>query len=163
MTDYIEREALMRQIKEIHCAECDSYHGVRCRACWVDDTLDYIDSEPAADVEPVRHGRWELTVHSFYFDTFDESCELCVYIVANCSECSGNHPNSYQVFSKTIYAPEDAGDDFRWRQATRNKADNVGGVALSCVRWCCWNGGKNAQVRTSAESARFLPRLRTED
>ena len=58
MAEYIEREALMRRIKEIHCAECDSYHGVRCRACWVDDTLDYIDSEPAADVAPVVHGRW---------------------------------------------------------------------------------------------------------
>lgn len=57
MDEYIEREALMRRIKEIHCAECDSYHGVRCRACWVDDTLGYIDSEPAADVAPVRHGR----------------------------------------------------------------------------------------------------------
>ena len=59
MAEYIEREALMRRIKEIHCAECDSYHGVRCRACWVDDTLDYIDCEPAADVAPVRHGRWK--------------------------------------------------------------------------------------------------------
>ena len=49
MDEYIERGTLMRRIKEIHCAECDSYHGVRCRACWVDDTLDYIDSEPAAD------------------------------------------------------------------------------------------------------------------
>ena len=61
MDEYIERDALMRRIKEIHCAECDSYHGVRCRACWVDDTLDYIDSEPAADVAPARHGRWERT------------------------------------------------------------------------------------------------------
>ena len=59
MAEYIDRDALMRRIKEIHCAECDSYHGVRCRACWVDDTLYYIDSEPAADVAPVRHGRWE--------------------------------------------------------------------------------------------------------
>ena len=58
MAEYIERGTLMRRIKEIHCAECDSYHGVRCRACWVDDTLGYIDSEPAADVAPVRHGRW---------------------------------------------------------------------------------------------------------
>lgn len=58
MAEYIEREALMRKIKEIHCAECDSYHGVRCRACWVDDALNYIDSESAADVAPVRHGRW---------------------------------------------------------------------------------------------------------
>ena len=54
MAEYIEREALIRRIKEIHCAECDSYHGVRCRACWVDDTLDYIDSEPAADVATVQ-------------------------------------------------------------------------------------------------------------
>ena len=77
----------------------------------------------AADVAPVRHGRWELTVHSFYRDTFDESCELCVYIVANCSECSGNHPNSYQVFSKTLYAPDDADDDFRFdKKAEEGKA-----------------------------------------
>ena len=59
MTEYIERESLMRRIKEIHCAECDNYHGVRCRACWVDDTLGYIDIEPPADVAPVRHGWWE--------------------------------------------------------------------------------------------------------
>ena len=56
MAEYIERNALMLRIKEIHCAECDSYNGVRCRACWVDDTLDYIDSEPTADVAPVVHG-----------------------------------------------------------------------------------------------------------
>ena len=56
MAEYIEREALMRRIKEIHCDECDSYHGLRCRACWVDDTLDYIDSEPAADVEKMSDG-----------------------------------------------------------------------------------------------------------
>ena len=52
MAEFIDREALMRRIKEIHCAECDSYHGVRCRACWVYDALDYIDSEPPADWEP---------------------------------------------------------------------------------------------------------------
>ena len=71
MDEYIERGTLMQRIKEIHCAECDSYHGVRCRACWVDDTLDYIDSEPAADVAPVRHGRW-LCV-----DTDTEQFFLC--------------------------------------------------------------------------------------
>ena len=75
MAEYIEREALMRRIKEIHCAECDSYHGVRCRACWVDDTLDYIDSEPAADVVPVRNGRWQYNT-DFY--------------VWRCSECGEN-------------------------------------------------------------------------
>ena len=75
MAEYIEREALMRRIKEIHCAECDSYHGVRCRACWVDDTLDYIDSEPAADVAPVRHGRWVEKEKYTFGIMYD--CSLC--------------------------------------------------------------------------------------
>ena len=83
MAEYIEREALMRRIKEIHCAECNSYHGVRCRACWVDDTLDYIDSEPAADVASVWHGRW---LYGDYYDIGDV-----------CSECDWD--------SKMIHPP----------------------------------------------------------
>ena len=73
MAEYVEREELMRRIKEIHCAECDSYHGVRCRACWVDDTLNYVDSEPAADVEPVRHGKWND------WEAFWKECSCCRY------------------------------------------------------------------------------------
>ena len=80
MAEYIEREALMRRIKEIHCAECDSYHGVRCRACWVDDTLDYIDSEPAADVAPVRHGRWLLEANK-------DKVNCRWNVTAECSNC----------------------------------------------------------------------------
>ena len=86
MAEYIERETLMRRIKEIHCAECDSYHGVRCRACWVDDTLDYIDSEPAADVAPVRHGRWIASHDEFC------QCSLCKYPV-------------YAAWNTTNYCP----------------------------------------------------------
>ena len=81
MKEYIEREALMRRIKEIHCAECDSYHGVRCRACWVDDTLDYIDSEPAADVMPVRHGYWRPILH--VGGKTDYECSCCLGIIAD--------------------------------------------------------------------------------
>ena len=90
MAEYIEREALMRRIKEIHCAECDSYHGVRCRACWVDDTLVYIDSEPAADVAPVVHGEWLLR-HEGYGHYWE------------CSSCHKN-PCSY-VTKDTRYCP----------------------------------------------------------
>lgn len=106
MDEYIKREAVKDLLERYGAAE---------------DALTLIDSIKASDVAPVVHGRWELTVHSFYRDTFDESCELCVYIVANCGECSGNHPNSYQVFSKTIYTPEDAGDDFRFDQKEEEK------------------------------------------
>ena len=114
MAEYIEREAAIRALLN------DSPEQVNYSREDAADCIRYMD---AADVAPVRHGRWELTVHSFYRDTFDESCELCVYIVANCSECSGNHPNSYQVFSKTLYAPDDADDDFRFdKKAEEEKA-----------------------------------------
>ena len=89
MAEYIEKEALMRRIKEIHCAECDNYHGVRCRACWVDDTLDYIDSEPAADVAPVRHGRW-LPFHSTAAGDIQycSACEIgCTWKPNYCPNC----------------------------------------------------------------------------
>ena len=100
MDDYIKREALRDALYD---ADAITMNGVKI-----------LNQFPSSDVEPVRHGRWELTTNSFYCDTFDESCELCVYIVANCSECSGNHPNSHQVFSKTLYAPDDAYDDLRF-------------------------------------------------
>lgn len=102
MAEYIDREKLMRDIEKYHVSDGKFQH--------------WVEIQPAADVVPVVHGRWELTAHSFYRDTFDESCELCVYIVANCSECSGKHPNSYQVYSKTLYAPEDADNNFRFNQ-----------------------------------------------
>lgn len=73
--EYIERDALMLRIKEIHCAECDSYNGLRCRACLVDDALDYIDSEPAADVAPVRHGRW-IEKEKYTFGVMYD-CSIC--------------------------------------------------------------------------------------
>ena len=62
------------------------------------------------------HGRWVLETHSFYRDTYDESCELSVYITAHCSECKCKHPNHYEVFGRTLYAPEDADEDFRFDQ-----------------------------------------------
>ena len=89
MAEYIEREALMRQIKEIHCADCNSYHGVRCRSCWVDDTLDYIDSEPAADVAQAQHGRW-LPFHSTAAGDIQycSACEIgCTWKPNYCPNC----------------------------------------------------------------------------
>lgn len=109
MAEYIERQALRDALYKV---DAITMNGVKI-----------LNQFPTSDVAPVRHGRWELTTNSFYCDTFDESCELCVYIVANCSECSGNHPNSHQVFSKTLYAPDDADDDFRFdKKAEEEKA-----------------------------------------
>ena len=59
MDDFISREATIKRIKEVYCVGCNSYHGVRCRACGTGDAIDIIDDFPAADVAPVVHGRWE--------------------------------------------------------------------------------------------------------
>ena len=58
MDDFISREATIKRIKEVYCVGCNSYHGVRCRACGTGDAIDMIEDAPAADVVPVVHGRW---------------------------------------------------------------------------------------------------------
>ena len=58
MDEFISREATIKRIKEVYCVGCNSYHGVRCRACGTGDAIDMIEDFPAADVAPVVHGRW---------------------------------------------------------------------------------------------------------
>lgn len=67
----------------------------------------------AADMVEVKHGEWNLEVHSFYMDTWDEIPELCVYILASCSNCGEEH-SPKEVFSMYVYAPEDADCDYRF-------------------------------------------------
>ena len=58
MAEYFEREATIKRIEEAYCADCNSYNGVRCRACGTGDAIDMIEDAPAADVAPVRHAEW---------------------------------------------------------------------------------------------------------
>lgn len=75
MAEYIEREATIKRIKEVYCAGCNSYNGVRCRACGTGDAIDMIEDAPAADVAPVVHGAWQVT------DRF-KACSVCGYAFA---------------------------------------------------------------------------------
>lgn len=63
MGECIEREATIKRIEAVYCADCNSYNGVRCRACGTGDAIDIIEDVPAADVAPVVHGRW-IPFHS---------------------------------------------------------------------------------------------------
>ena len=58
--EYINREAITEKIKQVYCSGCNSYGGVMCRACGIEDAILQIDAEPAADVAPVVHGEWEF-------------------------------------------------------------------------------------------------------
>lgn len=72
-----------------------------------EEFLDAILNAPTIEPDSMRpHGKWMLNAKSFYKDTMSEEIELCVYITAHCSECNGRHPDSYQVYTKTIYPPD---------------------------------------------------------
>ena len=79
MDEFISREATIKRIKEVYCVGCNSYHGVRCRACGTGDAIDIIDDFPAADVAPVVHGRW---IHSRYEDCSEQ------FELLKCSQCN---------------------------------------------------------------------------
>ena len=53
MAECIEREATIKRIKEVYCVGCNSYNGVRCRACGTGDAIDMIEDAPAVDAEVV--------------------------------------------------------------------------------------------------------------
>lgn len=108
MAEYIEREPLIKGVRLLpRLAPYNSvlYSSVQ-RA---------IFNAPTADVVEVKHGEWILEVRSFYADNFSEDIELSVYILSKCSNCGEKH-KPHQVFSKRLYAPEDADDDFRFDQ-----------------------------------------------
>ncbi len=51
----IDANARIEEIKQAHCTGCESYDGVRCRACWVDDAIGLIEDATTVDaVEVVR-------------------------------------------------------------------------------------------------------------
>lgn len=86
--EYIERGALIENIKRVYCADCNSYNGVRCRACGTGDALDMIEDAPSADmVEVVRckdcrywdgEGRCETPTNGITRD-FTNHYDFCSY------------------------------------------------------------------------------------
>ena len=52
----IDADTLEKQIKDWYCdpKRCDSYNGVRCRACHIDDALSEIDRAPTVDAVPIN-------------------------------------------------------------------------------------------------------------
>ena len=90
MDEFISREETIKRIKEVYCAGCNSYNGVRCRACGTGDAIDIIDDFPAADVAPVRHGRWLLD--------------------GSCSECRANPLTTHKKYCPNCGAKMDGGD-----------------------------------------------------
>lgn len=62
MPRYIETESFENFVRERYCKPCQQdgrdYHGVKCRACEIDDMLCEVADAPTADVKEVKHGNW---------------------------------------------------------------------------------------------------------
>ena len=76
MAEYIEREAARRDefCVGVSCQECPFLKDPINGGCRVDDFIMFI---PAADVQPVKHGRWENGV------TFHKVCSECNCIIVD--------------------------------------------------------------------------------
>lgn len=67
MADYISREAAIEELcKAADCVTCSASAGGLCGFCTIGNASRLIRCLPAADVEPVRHGRWEGYTNSRY-------------------------------------------------------------------------------------------------
>lgn len=50
MSEFIDREKAIANIKAAYCCGCENYNGVRCRACQIMDAMDVLEDEPAVPV-----------------------------------------------------------------------------------------------------------------
>lgn len=105
MGECIEREAAIKRIKEVYCVGCNSYNGVRCRACGTGDAIDIIEDAPAADVAPVVHGRWVDRI-------VDENEVIQPWMKRYyCSECLEGGNQSWFKFCPNCGAKMDGGEE----------------------------------------------------
>ena len=76
MADYISREAAIENIRVAGCTDCGGSSDIICGFCDFENAVRLVNDIPAADVEPVRHGRWGC-VYDYYTGVTDITCSHC--------------------------------------------------------------------------------------
>lgn len=61
MSEFIDREKSIANIKAAYCCGCEHYNGVRCRACQIMDAMDVLEDEPAVPVIDAKSMKKYLT------------------------------------------------------------------------------------------------------
>ena len=75
MDEYIKRQTIMEfPIRKDHC---DKEHANEHFIFGIESVLEYVENLPAADVAPVRHGRWLDSKHKIFSNTYDYVCSNC--------------------------------------------------------------------------------------
>lgn len=80
MAEYIEREALTAFLEENH--DDGEWLVNQYNADWI---CSWIESQPAADVEPVKHGKWvnERELAGGFRSIWGYDCSVCGHTVEN--------------------------------------------------------------------------------
>lgn len=74
--EYISRDEALKIFHQC-CDNCtSSYNGVMCRACADAGAMDILIDMPAADVQPVKHGKW-LNEYLDEDDIWRANCSNC--------------------------------------------------------------------------------------
>ena len=136
MAEYIVRDELLHELERRERAGD--------KVIFIGAMKSYIKTRLTTDITPERHGYWRLTISSLYRDFPNNRHELGIYIIANCSKCGMEHPNSYVVSSKIVYAPENADEDFCFdRKEEEDKAlQEFQGRHYQFARYCPNCGAK---------------------
>ena len=92
MAEYIDRDAALREIER-----CEA-RMVGDKRVSVDAMKSFIKNRPAADVAPVRHGRWILEAH-------DERVNYRWNVTAECSECCDEQKEIWAGFFPNVPSP----------------------------------------------------------
>lgn len=107
--EYIEREALQNKaFGENH----PTFYDGQDIADWYEKC---INETPAADVAPVRHGRWIYEVHK-------ENTNFRWNVTAECSECCDNRKEIWGGFFPNV--PDCIARDVALQSAKQIKLDN---------------------------------------
>lgn len=107
MADYISREPMIREMQQLYegvpynfpnstYTEWEILRGKYAAF------IDYLKQQPAADVQPVRHGKWL------------SRCEGDIYAFSECSEC-GNTESCETPYCAQCGAKMDAEPDEPWQ------------------------------------------------
>lgn len=98
MAEYIEREAALAFQNELEPVICKSVHsGGIYSATRDDDLVRFLSAIPAADVVPVRHGKWEKSYadhEAFGVRPFFRYCSECNEVTVHqynyCPNCGAD-------------------------------------------------------------------------
>jgi len=73
----IDANAVLKEMKETYCTDCNNYNGVWCRACEHMDDMDFIEDAPTIDAQPVKLGYWSECWRDSVRNVISVICSAC--------------------------------------------------------------------------------------